>query len=196
MKKIFFGIFLFLYISAHAATTDSMFIIGADYKLLHISNDHNAGYLYAENYQHQKILIYQSNSPYPSNSSFIANQIEGTDILGIFFSCNKKSCTRLLNRRTNKLSAIYSDILDYNAKNDVVAYYLQDKNIVMISRAFKTCNKPLTYLVKIDRDSYFGIKTKFLSSGGLQLDYEDTSGEDVIKIIHPNYKKLFSDCGG
>lgn len=199
MKPLFLVIFLFIYISADAAVVDSMSIMSSDYKLLHISNDHNAGYLYAENYQHQKILIYKSTSAYPPETTFSSEQLDDTDILEIMFNCNKNSyttCTRYLNRRTSELSPIYTDMIDYNPKNDIIAYYLQDKNLVMISRAFTTCKKPLTYPLKIQQDSEFGVKTQFLPSGDLQLDYTAPHWKDDIKIIHPNYKKLFNDCGG
>ncbi|MBS0351666.1 MAG: hypothetical protein JSR33_10880 [Proteobacteria bacterium] len=195
MRQLFLGIFLFFNTSIYAAVVDSMFVMGADYKLLHISNHHCSGYLYAENYQHQKILIYKSDSPYPPDSTFSSNQIDGTDILDIGFNCHKDTCNRYLNRRTNQLSEIYSSILDYDAKKDVVAFYQKDENKVIISRAFKVCSKPLTYFVKLEEDSDFGIKTKFLSNGGLQLDYEVPDGKDIIKIIHLNYGKLLSDCG-
>jgi len=195
IKRSFFWILLLIFTSANAAEVDSMFVGGAAYKLLHISNDHNSGYLYAENYQHKKILVYQSNSPYQPDSTFGSDQLEGTDILDIMFQCNKDMCTRYLNRRTSELSKIYTNVLDYNGKKDVIAYYLKDKNLVIISRAFKACKNPLIYPVKLEENSDFGIKTKFLPTGGLLLDYEIEGGKDVIKIIQPNYKKLFSNCG-
>lgn len=192
-------VLLFIFISANAAMVDAMYVGGADYKLLHIANDRNSGYLYAENYKHQKILIYKSNHSYPTNSSFMSEQIDNTDILSIVFECaaetGNRSCNLFFNRRTNKLSAIYPYILDYDGKKDVVAFYVKDKNTVVISRAFKACKNPLNYLIRIEHDSDFGIKTKFLPSGDLQLDYTAQSGRNIIKIIHPDYKKLFNDCG-
>ncbi|MBS0351637.1 MAG: hypothetical protein JSR33_10735 [Proteobacteria bacterium] len=197
MNKILLGVLLFFLTSAQAAIVDSMLVNGSDPKLLHISNVHHSGYLYAENYQHQKILIYKLSSPYPTESSFSSEQLDDTDILEIMFPCIKNSnntCTRYLNRRTNKLSQIYVYLLDYNPKKDIIAYYFKDKNLVVISRAFKTCNKPLNYLIKLEENSDFGIKTKFLSTGDLQLDYEASDGKDILKIIRPNYEKLFSIC--
>src|ERR1700682_1390449 len=94
MRQLVFWIFLFFFYSTHAVIVDSMFVIGMDSKLVHISNDQHSGYLYAENYQHQKILIYKSHSPYPPNSDFSSDQIEGTDILDVSFDCNKEICTR------------------------------------------------------------------------------------------------------
>ncbi len=194
MSKLLLGLLLCALASAHAATVDSMFVMGTDPKLLHIINDQHAGYLYAENYQHQKTLIYKSNVPYPPDSTFGSDQIEGTDLLDIMFGCQEETCTRYLNRRTNQLSKIYNGILDYNAKRDVIAYYLRAKSQIIISRVFKACDKPLKYTLEIERDSNFGPQTKFLAMGGLQLDYETPRGKDIIKIIHPNYEKLFNDC--
>lgn len=195
MKQLFLGISLFVYTSTYAAVVDSMFVMGSDYKLLHITNDHHAGYLYTENYQHQKILIYKSNSPYPPDSTFSSVQLDDTGILEIMFDCGKDYCVRYLNRRTNELSQIYIDLLDYNPKKDVIAYYIQNQNLIVISRAFKTCKKPLTYPIVLEEDSDFGIKTKFLPNGTLQLDYENPKSEIIIKIIHPDYRKLFRNCG-
>lgn len=196
MSQLFFWILLFVFVPAYAVVVDAMFVIGKDAQLLHISNNTHSGYVYAENYQRQKILIYKSNFTYPPDTTFGADQIEGTDILDIMFECNKNNitCTRYLNRRTNELSDIYSDVLDYNGKKDVIAYYLRDKNMVIISQAFKPCRKPLTYFLKIEQDSNFGPKTKFLSDATLQLDYETQEGKDIIKIIHPNYRKFLNDC--
>ncbi len=197
MNKILWGILLFFFISARAAVIDSMLVSGSDPKLLHISNDHHSGNLYAENYQHQKILIYKFSSPYPIESSFSSEQLDDTDILEIMFACIKNSndtCTRYLNRRTNQLSQIYTYLLDYNPKKDIIAYYLRDKSLIIISRAFKICNQPLNYPIKLEKDSDFGIKTKFLSTGDLQLDYEAPDGKDILKIIHINYEKLLSRC--
>jgi len=197
MKKILLGIFLFVYISANAGEMD---VWGSDSQLLHIVNDKNSGYLYAENYQHQKVLVYKSSHPFPLDSSFAAEQTHGTDVLYIVFACEAetgdRSCARFFNRRTNKLSPIYGDILDSDDKKDIVAFYVKDKSMVVVSRAFKTCKKPLTYPVVLDKDSDFGIKTKFLSNGTLQLDYENPKGEIILKIIQPDYKKLFRNCGG
>lgn len=187
-------ILLFGAISANAAIVDSMFVMGIDYKLLHISNDQNSGYLYAENYQHQKILIYKSSFPYPPHSIFSSDQIEGTDILGILFDCNQNICTRFLNRRTNELSNIYPDILDYDGKKDVIAYYLRDKSLVVISRAFKACKNPLTSTIKLTNDYEFGSETKFLPNGDLQLGFETETGKYIIKIIHIDLKKFIKNC--
>ncbi|MBS0350386.1 MAG: hypothetical protein JSR33_04210 [Proteobacteria bacterium] len=196
MRTIIFLLNLLILTSAHAAIVNSMLINGADYKLLHIVSKNNTGYVYAENNQHQKILIYKSPHPYSPHSVFSINQLENTEILDIIFECDTSFCSRFLNRQTNQLSDIYYYALDYDAKKDVIAYYLKDKNMLVISRVFKTCKKPLTYLTKLEEDSEFGIKTKFLPSGELQLDYTTPDGKDVIKIIHPNYKKLLSGCGG
>ncbi len=175
-----------------------MNINGGSYKLLHIINRNNSGYIYSDNYRHQKILIYKASFPYPPNSVFGSDQIDMTDILSIDFQCNQESnmgCTRFFNRQTDKLSDIYTYILDYNAKKDIVAYYIKDKDLVVISRAFKTCKKPLTYPVRLEENSDFGVKTKFLSTGDLQLDYETPDGKDAFKKIHPDYGKLLSHCG-
>lgn len=196
VKQFFFWFFFFISTSTNAAIVDSMFIMGTDYKLLHISNDCRSGYLYAENYQHKKILIYKSNVPYPPNSTFSSDQIESTNILDIGFDCNKYICTRYFNRRTNQLSSIYPRILDYDAKKDVVAYYLRDKNLVVINRAFEICKKPLTSVIKLTNGYEFGSETKFLPTGDLQLGYETATGKYVIKIIHIDFRKLFNDCGG
>ncbi|MBS0351811.1 MAG: hypothetical protein JSR33_11640 [Proteobacteria bacterium] len=195
MKQFLLWIFLFIFTSANAAEVDSMFVGGAAYKLLHISNDRNSGYLYAENYQHRKILVYKPHSPYPPDSTFGLNQLDGTDILDIMFQCNKDICTRYLNRRTNELSRIYTNILDYDGQKDVIAYYMKDKSLIVINRVFKTCKKPSIYYLKLFPNSDFGIKTQFLKNGDLRLDYaEAKKGNDAIKIIHINYSELLRDC--
>ncbi|MBS0351630.1 MAG: hypothetical protein JSR33_10700 [Proteobacteria bacterium] len=195
MKQFLFWIFLLVSTSANAVIVDSMFIIGTDYKLLHISNDQHSGYLYAENYQHQNILIYKSKSPYPPNSNFSTDTIKGTDIIAVSFDCNTEICTRYFNRRTNKISSIYSNVLDYNSKKGTVAYYLKNKNLIVINRAFENCKKSLTYSLTIYPNSIFGDKTYFLKNGDLQVDYADTQGnEHGLKIFHINYPKLFDNC--
>lgn len=98
---------------------------------------------------------------YYSPRSMHSKQPGFPDILDIMFECNKDICTRYLNRRTNQLSDIYWDILDYNGKKDVIAYYRKDQDLVIISRAFKTCKKPLTYYLKLFPNSSFGIKLNF-----------------------------------
>lgn len=199
MRLFFSLIILSLFTSIQSAEVNNIMLINGqdpDYKLLSIVNTQNTGYLYAENDQYQKILIYKSSHSYRPQSVFSSAQLDSTDILEVGFECYQPVCTRYFNRRTNQLSEIYTDIIDYDPKKDIVAYYLQDKNLVIISRAFKACSKPLTYPLAIQKDSEFGIKTKLMPSGGLQLDYTTPSGKDVIKIIHPNYIKLFKDCGG
>ncbi len=195
MKKFLPLILLFIFVSIKAMTIDSMFVIGMDAKLLHISNDDQHGYLYAENNAHQKILIYQSKSPFPPDSNFSADRVEGTHLVDISFDCGKKTCTRYFNRQTNEISEIYSNVLDYNGKKDVVAYYLRAKNQIIMKQVFRVCKKPLKYPLEIERDSDFGPKTKFLSTGDLQLDYEAPNDKNVIKIIHPNYGELLDRCG-
>ncbi|MBS0351682.1 MAG: hypothetical protein JSR33_10960 [Proteobacteria bacterium] len=199
MKLFLSSILLLIFISANAAGEGSFDVSGVDYKLLHICNCQNSGYIYAENYQHQQKLIYKSHHPFPPDSPFMSDQDNGTDILTVVFECDAEtgnsSCTRFFNRRNNQLSIVYPYILDYDAKRDIVAFYEKDKNRVVLSRAFHTCNKPLTYLIILEEDSDFGIKTKFLSTGNLQLDYETPSGKDVLKIIPVNYRKLLSHCG-
>ncbi|MBS0351253.1 MAG: hypothetical protein JSR33_08730 [Proteobacteria bacterium] len=76
-----------------------------------------------------------------------------------------------------------------------MAFYEKNKNRIVISRAFKACHEPLTYSIKLGEDSDFGIKTKFLSTGDLQLDYEAPNGKDILRTIHLNYDKLFGNCG-
>lgn len=199
MIRLFFSLItLFIFTSIHAAEVSNTMLIDGqdpDYKLLSIINSQDAGYIYAENNQHQKILIYKSPHPYHPQSVFSSAQLDDTDILEVGFECYKPVCTRYFNRRTNQLSKIYTNLIDYNPKNDVIAYYFPNKNLIMISRAFKTCKKPLTYPIKLEADSDFGIKTKFLSTGDLQLDYEEPDGKDVLKTIHINEGNLLSHCG-
>jgi hypothetical protein len=199
MKLFLSSILLLIFISANAADESAFDVSGVDPKLLHICNCQNSGYIYAENYQHQKILVYKSHHPFPLNDSFMSDQIHDSDILSIVFECEAEtgnaSCTRFFNRRTNQLSIVYPYILDYDAKRDIVAFYEKDKNKVILSRAFNACNKPLTYPIILEEDSDFGVKTKFLSAGDLQLDYETSDGKDIIKRIHFDYGKLLSRCG-
>lgn len=169
---------------------------GADYKLLHILNSNKFGYVYAENYQHQKILIYKSPHPFPPHSVFSSDQIDGSDILEVFFNCNQGSCLRFLNRRTNQLSNIYEHIIDYNDKQDIVAYYLRDKNLVIISQAFKPCKKPLTTSIQLPNGYEFSSDTQFLANGNLRLGYETETGKYIVKIISINFKQLHKDCDG
>jgi hypothetical protein len=198
MKLFLSSILLLIFISANATGEGSFDVSGIDSKLLHICNSQNSGYIYAENYRHQKILVYISHHPFPLNDSFMSDQIHDSDILSIVFECEAEtgnaSCTRFFNRRTNQLSIVYPYILDYDAKRDIVAFYEKYKNKVVLSRAFNTCHKPLTYPIRLEEDSDFGVKTKFLSTGDLQLDYETPNGKDVLKTIPINYGKLLGHC--
>ncbi|MBS0351472.1 MAG: hypothetical protein JSR33_09875 [Proteobacteria bacterium] len=197
MKNYLFMLLIFLISSANAVKVNSMYVNGGSYKILHIINRNNSGYIYADNYRHQKILIYKASFPYLPNSVFGSDQIDMTDILSIDFQCKKESnmgCTRFFNRRNDKLSDIYTYILDYDAVKDIVAYFIKEEGLVVISRAFKICKKPLTFHVNLEENSDFGLKTKFLLKGGLQLDYETPDGKDILKIIHPDYEKLLGNC--
>ncbi|MBS0351252.1 MAG: hypothetical protein JSR33_08725 [Proteobacteria bacterium] len=102
MMRLFFPlIFLFIFTSIHAAVVNNIMLIDGqdpDYKLLLIINNQNAGYVYAENYQHQKILIYKSPHPYLSHSVFSSAQLDNTDVLEVGFECEKPTCTRYFNR--------------------------------------------------------------------------------------------------
>ncbi|MBS0351963.1 MAG: hypothetical protein JSR33_12440, partial [Proteobacteria bacterium] len=191
MKFFLSSVLLLIFISAHAADEGSFDVGGVDAKLLHICNCQNSGHIYAENYQHQQKLIYKSNHPFPPGSSFMSDQDKDSDILSVVFECDAetgdRSCIRFFNRRNNQLSIVYPYILDYDSKRDIVAFYEKDKNKVVLSRAFNPCSTPLTYPIILEEDSDFGIKTKFLSTGNLQLDYETPRGKDVLKIIPVNY---------
>ncbi|MBS0351672.1 MAG: hypothetical protein JSR33_10910 [Proteobacteria bacterium] len=197
MKKLLFLILLFIFTHGNAIELQSPLISGNEKPLLHIINQDQSAYIYVENDRHQKILLYKSNYPYPSHSVFSIDQLKGTDILFINFECERKytGCNRFFNWHTNKMSIVYSNMLDFNPKQKVVAYYIDKKNTVVIAPIFDACKKPLTYYLRIFPDSSFGIKTQFLKNGDLQLDYaEAQKGEDVLKIIQVNYQQLFDHC--
>ncbi|MBS0351721.1 MAG: hypothetical protein JSR33_11165 [Proteobacteria bacterium] len=190
---------LFAFTSAQAGKAVFPDVSGSQYKLVMVMNNQGLGEVYIENNQHIKTLLYKASFPYSNLSIFSADETENKDILMVDFECGTKEkktiCTRLFNRRTNQVSILYADLLGMNAKKNVAAYYLNNKNLIIIAPVFDTCQNPFTYSLKLFPNSMFGTKTQFLKNGDLRLDYaEAKTGKDTLKIIQINYQQLFNHC--
>jgi hypothetical protein len=199
MRIFIYSAILFTFTSAKGSEAVLPDISGSQYKWITVTNNQGSGEVYIENYRHTKTLLYKADFPYSKLSVFSVDEMEKKDILMIDFECGKKEkktiCTRFFDRHTNQMSAIYPNILGFNSKKNVVAYYVDDKNLVVIAPVFDTCKKLLTYYLKIFPDSIFGVKTQFFKNGDLQLDYaEAKKGEDAFKTIHVDYRRLFDNC--
>lgn len=199
MRIFIYLAILFVFTSAQASQAVFPDVSGSQYKWITVMNNHGMGEVYIENDKYIKTLLYKASFPYSNLSIFSADETENKDILMVDFECGTKEkktiCTRLFNRRTNQMSTIYADLLGINPKKNVVAYYLNNKNLIIIAPAFDTCQNPFTYYLKLFPNSIFGTKTQFLKNGDLRLDYaEAKTGEDTLKIISINYQQLFNHC--
>ncbi len=200
MKKhvlINLPILLFIIHQANAISVD--FSGPFDKNVIHLKNHSNSTQIFISNYKQQQFLVYQSNYRYQDRDS-VSTLADTPDLIDIGFSCGKNTedfnfCTRFFNRRTNQMSSIFTETIDHNAKQNVVAYQVLSKNLVVVTPIFEKCSNPFTYKIKIYPDTDFGEKTKFLQKGDLQLDYVDLNNKLVLKKIPIDYKKLYQRCG-
>ncbi len=170
-----------------------------DYHFITVIEKKDSTEIYIKNYHDNKFLLYKSDFPFSEDSVIGVEHENNFDIISVDFDCDKKDsdmlCTRFFNRRTSQLSDIYQNLLDYNPKQNIVAHYIKSENLVVLTPLFEKCDHPLTYKINLYPDTDFGVKTKFLDNGNLQLDYVNSKNKDVIDVIPINYQQLYKDCG-
>ncbi|MBS0350212.1 MAG: hypothetical protein JSR33_03325 [Proteobacteria bacterium] len=170
-----------------------------DYKILKIINKEKSTEIYIPNYKQKYYLLYKSNYPYQYRDSISTDNID-SDIIVVGFFCGKNTldlnfCMRFFNRSTSQMSMIVPHIIDSNDQKKIVAYQVKNKDLIVVTPIFQKCQNPLTYKIKIYPDTDFGVKSKFLKNGDLQLEYVDLNNHSVLKKIPINYKNLYKSCG-
>ncbi len=169
------------------------------YKILKLKNKQDSTEIYIPDYKNKYFQLYKSNYIYQQNDSIAIGPIS-SDVISVGFPCGNQEkdldyCFRYFNRRTSQMSTIFHDAIDANTKQNVVAYQVLSKDLIVVTPMFQNCSNPLTYKIKIYPDTDFGVKTKFLQNGDLQLDYVDLNNKLVLKKIPIDYKKLYQRCG-
>lgn len=198
MKKYIFIILPLLFFNQEAISITVHYSGSKDHTIVTLKENINSTQIYVSNNKKNNFLIYKSNYLYQDGDTVgVLENIP--DLIDVGFSCGKKSedldfCNRFFNRRTSQMSAIISNMLDNNPKQNIVAYYDQNKYLIVLTSLFEKCKQPMTFPIKLYPDTNFGIKTKFLDNGNLQLDYVDLNNKLVLKQIPIDYKKLYQRC--
>jgi hypothetical protein len=140
--------------------------------------------------------------PISDDSMILVSQIES--IFNINFPCEKNfvSCNIFINKQNNyEVSQIFKNVFDvnYTFSNPIVAAEVDTSNTITLSfpPAFGECNKPLIFVFNAYPSSTLraSVGAGFWSNGDFGVDYTDTKGNDVKKLIKIDYDQLFKDCG-
>jgi hypothetical protein len=167
------------------------YVIDNNKDLMRIENKNNYSQVYVKLYNGKEILAYKTTPIFRMDYTFDSGQYG--DLFTIIWPC-KLDCTIMVDRRTGE-HAFYDNMLVLNSQKKVGFFYDKKKSLAIIKPFFKPCKKPLTYAIKLDKNSDFGVGSDFQKNGYLKLIYAPPGCQShITRIIHINYPKLFADC--